>query len=328
MGLRVVGYVAGGSLVPYYLNEGTGWQCTLDNLQAQKSKAAAEGKRVRALVVINPGNPTGQVLDRENQEELIKFCKEEGLLLVADEVYQANVYAEGKQFFSFKRILREMGSAYDDVRLVSMNSISKGFYGECGRRGGYMECVNFPQAVKDQLYKLSSINLCPNLNGQITAALMMSPPQEGDPSYELYTEERDAILNSLKRRAAMVVEAFNDLEGVSCNEVEGSMYAFPRVVLPPAAVAEAERQGKSPDFVYCMELLDNTGIVTVPGEIAQFVEHLKHGARRVTLSVCSCAQGLDLARSLAPSTCAPPSCLLRVTWKRWQMGGNSSMGST
>ena len=255
----------GGALVPYYLDETAGWQCTVQKLQEQLAQARGEGKEVRAMVVINPGNPTGQVLDRDTQEAIIRFCKQEALLLVADEVYQCCIYAEGKEFHSFKKVLREMGPDMDEVRLMSMNSISKGFFGECGRRGGYMECVNFPAGVKEQLYKLASINLCPNLNGQICMALMMNPPVEGEPSYPLYAQERDAILDSLKRRAKLITEEMNKMEGVSCNSVEGAMYAFPRVRLPAKAIKEAEEQGKAADFVYCMKLLDKTGIVTVPG---------------------------------------------------------------
>lgn len=57
------------------------------------AQARAEGKTVRALVVINPGNPTGGVLSRANQDAIVKFCEEEKLVLIADEVYQTNVYA-------------------------------------------------------------------------------------------------------------------------------------------------------------------------------------------------------------------------------------------
>lgn len=256
----------GGTLLPYYLEESEGWQTTLDNLRVQVGTARRQGKQVRAMVVINPGNPTGQVLDRDNQELLVRFCKEEGLVLMADEVYQTNIYAEGKSFLSFKKVLMEMGDdCTTSVPLVSMNSISKGFFGECGRRGGYFECVNFPKEVKDQLYKLSSISLCPNLSGQICMALTMNPPKPGEPSYELFAKERNDILSSLKRRAVLVKETFDSLEGVSCTTVEGSMYAFPRLTIPPAAVKAAADQDKQPDFVYCMELLDKTGIVTVPG---------------------------------------------------------------
>lgn len=55
-------------------------------------------------MVINPGNPTGQVLSRENIEEIIKFAYKEKLFVLADEVYQDNVYAEGSKFYSFKKV--------------------------------------------------------------------------------------------------------------------------------------------------------------------------------------------------------------------------------
>ena len=59
---------------------------------------------MRALVVINPGNPTGQILSVENQKEVLEFCRDEGVVLMADEVYQANIYKPGKTFISFKKV--------------------------------------------------------------------------------------------------------------------------------------------------------------------------------------------------------------------------------
>ena len=56
-----------------------------------------DGKTVRALVVINPGNPTGGVLGRENQDDIVRFCEKNKLVLIADEVYQTNVYAGPRQ---------------------------------------------------------------------------------------------------------------------------------------------------------------------------------------------------------------------------------------
>lgn len=67
-----------------------------------------------------------------------------------------------------------------------MMSVSKGFYGECGRRGGYMEIVGLNKEVQDQVLKLASIGLCANTNGQSCMALVMNPPQPGEPSYELF----------------------------------------------------------------------------------------------------------------------------------------------
>ena len=65
----------------------------------------------------------------------------------------------------------------DNITLASMHSISKGFYGECGRRGGYLELMNVDADVVSEFYKLASINLCSNLNGQICMALVMNPPK-------------------------------------------------------------------------------------------------------------------------------------------------------
>merc|ERR1711907_657964 len=92
-------------------------------LTASIKKARDAGKTVRALVVINPGNPTGQVLSLENQKQIIDFCKREGLILLADEVYQDNIYAEGKEFNSFKKVLKSMGDEYSSVQLVSFQTL-------------------------------------------------------------------------------------------------------------------------------------------------------------------------------------------------------------
>ena len=255
----------GGSLAPYYLDEANGWGLGVPELEASIKKARDDGKIVRAIVVINPGNPTGQVLSLENQKQIVEFCKKEGLILLADEVYQDNIYAEGKEFNSFKKVLKSMGDDYKDVQLVSFMSTSKGFYGECGRRGGYMEFVGFDDGVAGLMNKIASVNLCSNTAGQILMSLVMDPPKEGEPSYGLYVEERDAILSSLKRRAKLIVSSLNKLEGVSCNEAEGAMYAFPTITLPPKAIEAAESAGKKPDAFYCIELLKKTGVCVVPG---------------------------------------------------------------
>lgn len=94
-------------------------------LQAKK-----DGLCVRALAVITPGNPTGQVIPRKNIEELIKFSKRNDLAVVADEVYQVNVYNSSMQFDSFKKVMRDLGSDYNKTPLFSLQSISKGYYGE------------------------------------------------------------------------------------------------------------------------------------------------------------------------------------------------------
>jgi len=251
-----------GTLVGYYLDESANWGVTVEELRRALTEARAQGTNVRAIVVINPGNPTGQCLDTSVMKDIINFCLEEKLVLLADEVYQENVYAQGKHFTSFKKVAVEMGA---DVELMSFHSASKGFIGECGIRGGYMELYNIDPAVKGMLYKLASITLCSNTHGQLSIGLMVNPPAPGDESYDTYVQERDDILRSLKTRANKLSAALNKLEGVSCNPAEGAMYVFPQVKLPSLAIKAAEEASLVPDTFYCLQLLEATGIATVPG---------------------------------------------------------------
>ncbi|KAG7586779.1 Pyridoxal phosphate-dependent transferase [Arabidopsis thaliana x Arabidopsis arenosa] len=255
----------GGSLVPYYLDEATGWGLEISDLKKQLEEARSKGIAVRALVVINPGNPTGQVLAEENQRDIVNFCKQEGLVLLADEVYQENVYVPDKKFHSFKKVARSLGYGEKDISLVSFQSVSKGYYGECGKRGGYMEVTGFTSDVREQIYKMASVNLCSNISGQILASLVMSPPKPGDDSYDSYMAERDGILSSMAKRAKTLEDALNSLEGVTCNRAEGAMYLFPRISLPQKAIEAAEAEKTAPDAFYCKRLLNATGVVVVPG---------------------------------------------------------------
>jgi len=195
----------------------------------------------------------------------VSFCSANGIVLLADEVYQTNIYA-ATPFTSFKRVVCEAKSGADrSTQLVSFHSVSKGFLGECGARGGYMEMTNFDAEVMLQVLKMASISLCSNLTGQLVCGLMVNPPQPSQPSYQLYAKERDAIIDSLKRRAVSLAKALNAIDGISCNVVEGAMYAFPSITLPAGLVKAAEAAGKAPDLFYCGKLLDATGIVVVPG---------------------------------------------------------------
>ena len=103
-------------------------------------------------------------------KQVVQLCYDESLLLLADEVYQANIFdKENKPFVSFKKVLREMEKEVaEGVELVSFHSISKGVSGECGRMGGYFEAVNLDAGVMEQIYKMASVNLCPPITGQVS----------------------------------------------------------------------------------------------------------------------------------------------------------------
>ncbi|KAK4703608.1 alanine transaminase, partial [Phenoliferia sp. Uapishka_3] len=252
--------------VPYYLIESAAWGLDIEDVRRSVAKARSEGTNLKAIVVINPGNPTGNCLSISNMTDIVKLCYDESLVLMADEVYQDNIYHPTQSFTSFKKVLGDAGAPYaENVELVSFHSISKGQTGECGRRGGYFELCNFSEEAEEQVYKLASIQLCPSLGGQIGVDVLVNPPKEGEESYALWTKERSHIASTLKERSEILVEAFNELEGVSCNEAEGAMYLFPTVTIPSKAALAAKQKNMEPDAFYALELLEATGICVVPG---------------------------------------------------------------
>jgi len=250
--------------VGYYLDESRNW--ALDTHELERSITEARSRCiVRAIVVINPGNPTGQVLTRENIEDVIKFAEREKLFIFADEVYQHNVYTQGSKFHSFKKVMTEMGPPYCEMEITSFMSCSKGYMGECGMRGGYAEVVNMDAGVMAMLQKSISAKLCPTVLGQACMDIVVNPPQPGEPSYDSWLQEKEDNLASLARRAEMVATTLNSIKGFTCNIVQGAMYAFPQIHLPPKLVAAASKAGQQPDVFYAFNLLESTGICVIPG---------------------------------------------------------------
>jgi aspartate/methionine/tyrosine aminotransferase len=243
----------GGAQIGYHLDEANGWKLSRETLERSIVEARQRGIRPRAICVINPGNPSGAVLDEANVEMVLRFAAEHGLTVLADEVYQDNVWRPEDRFVSFAKVLERTG--LKDVSLFSFHSISKGYLGECGHRGGYLECRNVPAAVQDELTKLQSISLCANSVGQIVTYLLVAPPRLGSASFERYDREKREILEALRKKAAIVGKGLDAVPGIRCNEVTGAMYAFPRIELPPGTT----------DFEYCLALLEETGICVVDG---------------------------------------------------------------
>jgi alanine transaminase len=254
----------GGQQVGYYLDEENNWSVSKSELELRLKKAKHSGLNVKALVIINPGNPTGQVFSQRDLVIFCEFCAKHGIVLLADEVYQKNVYSSSKTFISAKKVAVENKKCHK-LQLISFHSTSKGVIGECGRRGGYMELHHIDPFVHNQLYKLASSGLCSNVPGQIMTSLMVSPAKIGDPSHKEFLREEKSIFNSLKRKAAMLVKALNNIEGIECNPAEGAMYVFPRLVnIPEKALVQAKDSGMTIDAFYAMSLLEETGICVVP----------------------------------------------------------------
>ncbi len=259
----------GASQIGYYLDEANSWQLSEQILNESIEQAKKKGINPVAIAVINPGNPTGAVLSHENIVMIINFAKKNALAIMADEVYQENVYREGAKFYSFAKVMHQLEEK--DIPLFSFHSVSKGFLGECGHRGGYLEMRNVPDDVLAQFIKLQSISLCSNTVGQLVTYLMVSPPQKGDESFDLYVKERDGILNDLKTKAEILGKGLNAIEGMTIEIPHGAMYAFVKIELPHTedvtkmSAEERNAYDAKRDNDYCMALLEETGICVVPG---------------------------------------------------------------
>jgi len=132
----------GGQKVGYHLDEGSAWGLNLEELERSLADAQSRGVNVVGMVLINPGNPTGQVLSSDEVKDVVTFCSRHNIVLLSDEVYQENVYREGAKFFSARRAAHELGLIENNaIQLCSSHSVSKGVFGECGQRGGYVELV-------------------------------------------------------------------------------------------------------------------------------------------------------------------------------------------
>lgn len=245
----------GGTQVGYYPDEDNDWALNTDILEEAYNQAVKDGIAVKGIVVINPANPTGAILSRQDIDDVIVFAKKHKLAIIADEVYQENTY--GVEFVSFAKAV-----GTDDVPLFSLHSASKGFYGECGHRGGYLEVRNAP-VIKDSpltfpevIYKQASVSLCSNTVGQVLIYLLVNPPKPGTEPYEQFHQEKKQVLADLHLKAKLMKEAFKKMDGMECFGRIGAMYLFPRLNYLPAGTT---------DFDYCISLLNETGLSTVNG---------------------------------------------------------------
>lgn len=261
----------GGKQIGYYLDEGDRWQLSEHALTESITGAVRRGIHPVAIAVINPGNPTGAVLSYDNIGMIVAFARKHHLAILADEVYQENVYGRECKFYSFAKVMNDLGEK--DVSLISLHSVSKGLLGECGHRGGYAEFRNIPDDVLSELIKLQSISLCSNVPGQLATYAMVSPPRPGEESYALYTRELNFVYTELKSKAELLGSRINGIQGMSVTIPDGAMYAFVKFELPPDPHADLEAMSLEEkreyeakrETEYCLALLEETGICVVPG---------------------------------------------------------------
>ncbi|WP_396627505.1 pyridoxal phosphate-dependent aminotransferase [Luteitalea sp.] len=221
-----------GAVESYYRTDPSrGWLPDLDHL------ATLVTPRTRALVVIDPNNPTGAVYPADVRRALVEFAERHGLLLIADEVY-ADLAYDGP--------VTPLGLIDPDAAIISYSSLSKAYLAP-GWRAGWMAVGRTPRldGLLGGLRKLADGRLCSPgpMQYAITEAL------RGDRSFQ------DTLRAELRERADITTDRLNAIPGITCVRPTGAFYAMPQVALPP---------GKT-DVDYVLGLLRATGVLTVFG---------------------------------------------------------------
>lgn len=216
---------------PYYLNEEDDWNLDVADIESRIND------KTRALVVINPNNPTGAVYPKETLLQIIELARKYDLILFSDEIYDKLLF-EDTEYTS-------MASLCDDVPIVTFNGLSKS-YVVPGFRIGWGIYSGPEELIGDYVAgvnKMARARLSANHPAQYAIKAALEGPQDHIP----------AMLKTLKVRRDITVNMLNALDEFDCRVPKGAFYAFPTLNIP-----EADK-----DFVTA--LIRETGVVTVHG---------------------------------------------------------------
>ncbi len=201
--------LSGGKAVHYICDEQSDWNPDIADIRSKVTD------RTRAIVVINPNNPTGAVYTRETLEEIIKIAAEHNLVIFADEIYNKILYDDAEYI--------PMGRLAQDVVCVSFNGLSK-CYRLAGFRSGWLvisgakhRAAEFVQGI----HMLASMRLCAN----VPAMLGVQTALGG------YQSINELVLpgGRLREQRDVAWEGLSDIPGISCVKPKGAIYLFPKI---------------------------------------------------------------------------------------------------
>ena len=270
--------LAGGKPVHYLCDENEGWMPSIADIRAKITP------RTKALVIINPNNPTGALYPDHILQQLVDVAREFGLLLYADEIYDKVLY-DGATHTS-------IASLAADLMVCTFNGLSKN-YRACGYRAGWMILSGDKRHGKDYiegLNMLASMRLCANVPAQYAIQTALGGYQSID--------DLVAPGGRLARQRDLAYDLLTAIPGVSCVKPQGALYLFPR--LDPAvypivddqqfilALLQQERvllvQGSgfnwvAPDHFRVVFLPNSDDLAEAIGRIARFLENYRkqHG---------------------------------------------------
>ena len=229
--------LSGGTPVHYLCDEANGWMPNLADIRAKITP------RTKAIVVINPNNPTGVLYSNELLMGIVAIAREHGLVILADEVYDKVLYENVKH--------TAIASLSTDVLTLTFNSLSKS-YRSCGYRAGWMVVSGDKRAASDYiegLNMLSNMKLCSNVPGQWAIQTALG----GYQSINDLTCEG----GRLRRQRDLAYELITAIPGVTCVKPVAALYMFPKLD-PVMYPIRDDRQ-------FFLELLRETRVMLVQG---------------------------------------------------------------
>ena len=229
--------LSGGTPVHYLCDEANGWMPDLADIRRKVTPST------KGIVVINPNNPTGALYSDELLKGLVDIARENGLVILADEVYDKVLYDGAKH--------TAIASLSEDVLTLTFNSLSKS-YRSCGYRAGWMAVSGDKKAAADYiegLTMLSNMRLCANVPGQWAIQTALGGYQS---IKELVGEG-----GRLRRQRDLAYELITAIPGVSCVKPTAALYMFPKLD-PKVYPITDDRQ-------FFLELLQETRVMLVQG---------------------------------------------------------------
>ena len=201
--------LSGGTPVHYICDEQDDWNPSIEDIESKITE------RTKAIVVINPNNPTGAVYSREVLENIAAVARKHSLLVLADEIYDRILYDGAKHI--------SMASLVTDLLCITYNGLSKA-YRVAGYRAGWMVLTgpkNHAAGFIEGLDLMAGTRLCPNVPAQHAIQVALGGKQS---IYELTAET-----GRLHRQRDVAFEKLNEIPGVSVTKAQGALYAFPRL---------------------------------------------------------------------------------------------------
>jgi alanine-synthesizing transaminase len=239
----VVG-LQGGKAIHYKCDESNDWNPDINDIESKITS------KTKAIVLINPNNPTGAVYTKETVDKIVKLAEKHQLILFSDEIYDKIIYDSTRHYSA--------AGLSEDILIITMGGLSKN-YRAAGFRGGWMILTGAKHKAKSYIEGLNflfSTRLCANVITQLGIQTALGGYQS--------INDLVSLDGRLSKQMNLAYEKLNSIPGVSCVKPKGALYLFPKFDLNEFTFKD--------DNEFVMSLLEEQKILVVGGQGFNFKE--------------------------------------------------------